>query len=127
MSVQTSLARDTAVKRFTAAAKLLCGQRVAFDDGELVVASGTTVGAGVVLGDTEIGEEASLVFFGSGHPAYVRAADGAITPGQTLIAVASGRLDAGTTGNIVAIATEASTAQDHLIEAILGVPSVTTS
>ena len=121
------LATNSGVEAFTVGASALTeGSHVKLSSGLLVVAGASDVGVGVILHDAAAGEQASVALFGTGEIAFVLAHDNAITAGLKLVPAASGRFDGGgATGTYVAIALESSSAQGHLIKAVLGVPSVT--
>jgi hypothetical protein len=121
------LAKSSGVEAFTVGASALTeGSHVKLTASLLVVAGASDVGVGVILHDAAAGEQASVALFGTGEIAFVLAHDNAITAGQKLVAAASGRFDGGAaTGTYVGVALEDSTAQGHLIKAVLGVPSAT--
>lgn len=116
------LARDNAIFPIKAAAALSKGQAVKLDGNyQIVAATGSDTPHGYLTEDVASGDYGS-VYVGTGEIAYVQAHDNAIVPGTLLIPAAAGRLDGGTTGNIVAKALEASTAQGHLIQAVILTP-----
>lgn len=125
--MSNQLAKGTGVDVFTTGAVALTeGVHVKFSAGLIVIATGSDVGIGVTLADSEIGADVAVALFGSGEIAFVAAHDNAITAGLKVVAAAAGRFDGGgATGTYLGVALEDSTAQDHLIKVVLGVPSVT--
>jgi len=119
-----SLAQDTAIVSIEAGAALTQGQLVKLSSGTVVANTGSDIPFGVILDTVASGDEAS-VYVGMGEIVYLQAHDNAITQGQYLVAAAAGRVDgAGATGTFIGRALEASTAQGHLIKAVILTPTI---
>ena len=119
-----STAQDVAIVSREAGAALTQGQLVKLSGSTVVANTGADVPFGVILEGVASGDDAS-VYVGMGEIVYLDAFDAAITAGQYLIPAAAGRVD-GTTasGTRVARALEASTAQGHLIKAVMLTPTI---
>lgn len=119
-----TLAQETPIVSIEAGAALTQGQLVKISSGTVVANTGSDIPFGVLLDDVASGDQAS-VYVGTGDIVYVEAHDNAITLGQNLVAAAAGRVDgAGATGTFLGKALEASTAQGHLIKAVIHTPTI---
>lgn len=119
-----ALAKETAIISIEAGAALTKGQLVKLSSGTVIANTGSDIPFGVLLEDVASGAQAS-VYVGMGEIVHIQAHDNAITQGQYLVAAAAGRVDgAGATGTFIGRALEASTAQGHLIEAVILTPTI---
>lgn len=119
-----SLAQDVAIISVTAGTALTQGQLVKLSSGTVIANTGADIPYGVITDAVASGEQAS-VYVGCGNIVYVDAHDNAIVAGQYLVAAAAGRVDgAGATGTFIGRALQASTAQGHLIKAVILTPTI---
>ena len=119
-----SLAQDVAIVSVEAGVALTQGQLVKLSGGTVVPNTGSDIPFGVITDDVESGEQAS-VYVGMGDIVFVEAHDASITQGQYLTAAAAGRVDgAGASGTFIGRALEASSAQGHLIKAVILTPTI---
>lgn len=118
-----SCVRAGGIAPIEAGADLSQGQLVKVAAGVVQACGASDTPIGAVTEDVESGAIASVAITGAaGGTVYLEAHDASITVGEGLKPAAAGRVDGATTGLIVAVALEASTAQGDKIECALLAP-----
>lgn len=118
------LARQGGIVPVLAATALPKGSLVKLDGSrKLVACTAADFPFGALTEDVAADEYGAVAIPGAvSGTVFLLAHDNAIVPGDTLVTAASGRVDGGATGKVVALALEASTAQGQLIECALRTP-----
>ena len=118
------LKREGGIVPITAGVDLTQGQLVKIVAGIAEVCTGSDTPLGSVTEDVAAGGIASVAVNGAASgTVFLDAFDGAIVVGSYLKPAAAGRVDGAATGNIVAVALEASGAQGDKIECALLTPT----